>query len=85
MRKILAILVASILIAANKQGGSNVEIRKGWYCKVYYPRHWGAYTRQRILDIDTSISHIEVINDKGERKSYLWARFDKEVSWVIGF
>mgnify|MGYP000312785678 FL=1 len=29
MRKILAILVASILIAANKQGGSNVEIRKG--------------------------------------------------------
>ena len=38
-----------------------------------------------ILDIDTSISHIEVINDKGERKSYLWARFDKEVSWVIGF
>ena len=28
MRKILAILVASILIAANKQGGSNVEIRK---------------------------------------------------------
>ena len=39
----------------------------------------------KILDIDTSISHIEVINDKGERKSYLWARFDKEVSWVIGF
>ena len=34
----------------------------------------------KILDIDTSISHIEVINDKGERKSYLWARFDKEVS-----
>lgn len=32
----------------------------------------------KILDIDTSISHIEVINDKGERKSYLWARFDKE-------
>ena len=31
-----------------------------------------------ILDVDTSISHIEVINDKGERKSYLWARFDKE-------
>ena len=36
MRKILAILVASILIAANNQGGSNVETRKGWYCKVYY-------------------------------------------------
>ncbi|KUL98986.1 MULTISPECIES: hypothetical protein [Fusobacterium] len=31
-----------------------------------------------ILDIDTSISQVEVINDKGERKSYLWARFDKE-------
>ncbi len=29
MRKILAILVASILIAANNQGGSNVETRKG--------------------------------------------------------
>lgn len=28
MRKILAILVASILIAANNQGGSNVETRK---------------------------------------------------------
>ena len=32
----------------------------------------------KILDIDTSISQVEVINDKGERKSYLWARFDKE-------
>ena len=31
-----------------------------------------------ILDIDTSISQVEVINDKGEIKSYLWARFDKE-------
>lgn len=30
-----------------------------------------------ILDIDTS-SQVEVINDKGEIKSYLWARFDKE-------
>ena len=29
MGKILAILVASILIAANNQGGSNVETRKG--------------------------------------------------------
>ena len=29
MRKILAILVASILVAANNQGGSNVEPRKG--------------------------------------------------------
>ena len=36
MRKILAILVASILVAANNQGGSNVETRKGWHCKVYY-------------------------------------------------
>ena len=29
MRKILAILVASILVVANNQGGSNVETRKG--------------------------------------------------------
>ena len=29
MRKKLAILVASILVAANNQGGSNVETRKG--------------------------------------------------------
>lgn len=29
MRKKLAILVASILIAANNQGGSYVETRKG--------------------------------------------------------
>lgn len=29
MRKILAILVASILVAANNQGDSNVETRKG--------------------------------------------------------
>ena len=28
MRKKLAIVVASILIAANNQGGSNVEVRK---------------------------------------------------------
>ena len=38
-----------------------------------------------VLDVDPSISHIEVINDKGKRKSYLWARFDKEALWVIGF
>ena len=34
--------------------------------------------KYKILDIDTSISQVEVINDKGERKSYLWVRFDKE-------
>lgn len=28
MRKILAIVVASILIVDNNQGGSNVEVRK---------------------------------------------------------
>nr|DAY27594.1 MAG TPA: Protein of unknown function (DUF3139) [Caudoviricetes sp.] len=28
MRKILVIVVASILIVANNQGGSNVEVRK---------------------------------------------------------
>ena len=32
----------------------------------------------KVLDVDTSISQVEVINDKGEIKSYLWARFDKE-------
>lgn len=32
----------------------------------------------KILDIDSSISQVEVINDKGKRKSYLWVRFDKE-------
>lgn len=39
----------------------------------------------KILDIDSSISQVEVINDKGKRKSYLWVRFDKEALWVIGF
>ena len=32
-----------------------------------------------ILDVDTSISQVEVINDMGKTKSYLWVRFDKEV------
>lgn len=31
-----------------------------------------------VLDVDSSISQVEVINDKGKRKSYLWVRFDKE-------
>ncbi|PHI08360.1 hypothetical protein KSU03_09465 [Fusobacterium polymorphum] len=31
-----------------------------------------------ILDVDTSISQVEVINDMGKVKSYLWVRFDKE-------
>ncbi|ALF22134.1 hypothetical protein CBG60_00225 [Fusobacterium animalis] len=31
-----------------------------------------------ILDVDTSISQVEVINDMGKIKSYLWVRFDKE-------
>lgn len=31
-----------------------------------------------ILDVDTSISQVEVINDMGRKKSYLWVRFDKE-------
>lgn len=31
-----------------------------------------------ILDVDTSISQVEVINDMGKTKSYLWVRFDKE-------
>lgn len=37
-----------------------------------------------VLDVDPSISHIEIINDKGKRKSYLWVRFDKEVLWANG-
>ena len=37
-----------------------------------------------ILDVDTSISQVEVINDMGKIKSYLWVRFDKEALWVIG-
>ena len=37
-----------------------------------------------ILDVDTSISQVEVINDMGKVKSYLWVRFDKETLWVIG-
>lgn len=32
-----------------------------------------------ILDVDTSISQVEVINDMGKTKSYLWVRFDKKV------
>ena len=31
-----------------------------------------------ILDVDTSISQVEIINDMGTKKSYLWVRFDKE-------
>ena len=37
-----------------------------------------------ILDVDTSISQVEVINDMGKTKSYLWVRFDKEALWVVG-
>ena len=37
-----------------------------------------------ILDVDTSISQVEVINDMGKIKSYLWVRFDKEALWVVG-
>ena len=38
----------------------------------------------KVLSVDESISHIEVINDEGKRKSYLNIRFDKETLWVIG-
>ena len=31
-----------------------------------------------ILDVDSSISQVEVINDMETKKSYLWVRFDKE-------
>ena len=31
------------------------------------------------LDVDTSTSMVEVVNDNGEQVRYLWVRFDKEV------
>lgn len=34
--------------------------------------------KYKVLSIDEEICHIEVINDLGERKSYLKVRFDKE-------
>ena len=35
-----------------------------------------------ILDVDTSISQVEVINDMGKTKSYLWVR--RHYEW-LGF
>jgi hypothetical protein len=32
-----------------------------------------------ILDVDTSTSMVEVVNDNREKVRYLWVRFDKEV------
>ena len=32
----------------------------------------------KVLDVDTSTSMIEIINDNGEKVIYLWVRFDKE-------
>lgn len=34
--------------------------------------------KYKVLKVDEEISHIEVINNSGERKSYLKVRFDKE-------
>ena len=31
-----------------------------------------------VLDVDTSTSMIEIVNDNGEKVRYLWVRFDKE-------
>lgn len=32
----------------------------------------------KVLDVDTSTSMVEVVNDNGEKVRYLWVRFDKE-------
>ena len=32
----------------------------------------------KVLDVDTSTSMVEVVNDNGEKARYLWVRFDKE-------
>ena len=34
--------------------------------------------KYKVLNVNSNISQIEVINDQKEIKSYLWARFDKE-------
>lgn len=34
--------------------------------------------KYKILNVNSKISQVEVINDQKEIKSYLWARFDKE-------
>lgn len=34
--------------------------------------------KYKILNVNSRISQVEVINDQKEIKSYLWARFDKE-------
>lgn len=34
--------------------------------------------KYKILNVNSNISQIEVINDQKEIKSYLWSRFDKE-------
>ncbi len=32
----------------------------------------------KILDVDTSNSMVEIVNDYGEKVRYFWGRFDKE-------
>lgn len=34
--------------------------------------------KYKILNVNSRISQVEIINDQKEIKSYLWARFDKE-------
>lgn len=34
--------------------------------------------KYKVLNVNSNISQIEVINDQKEIKSYLWSRFDKE-------
>ena len=40
--------------------------------------------KYKVLNVNSNISQIEVINDQKEIKSYLWSRFDKEGLWVHG-
>ena len=40
--------------------------------------------KYKILNVNSRISQVEIINDKKEKKSYLSVRFDKEELWVHG-
>ena len=40
--------------------------------------------KYKILNVNSRISQVEIINDKKEKKSYLNVRFDKEELWVHG-
>jgi hypothetical protein len=48
-------------------------------CIVAEDRELTEGRKYKILNVNSKISQIEVINDKKEKKSYLSVRFDKEV------